>query len=124
MMKEWSGGSLFIYTKHFVHFDVIFSSEIFDRHLALGILRLPNGLDYSHYGRFPEIIACISENGMSSGGRILNAYVDVDLSKNESGARLDLCKDNLTKGPTLTNNNSSSSQLSQSITYQLIKNQT
>ena len=59
---------------------------------------------------------------MSSGGRILNASVGVDLSKNESGA--DLCNDNLTNSATLTNNNSSSSQLSQSITYQLIKNQT
>ena len=58
---------------------------------------------------------------MSSGGRILNASVGVDLSKNESGA--DLCKDNLTNSATLTNN-SSSSQLSQSITYQFIKNQT
>ena len=120
MMKESSRGSLFIYTKCFVHFDVIFSSEIFDRHLALGILRIPNGLDYSHYGRFPEIIACISENGMSSGGRIINASVGVDLSKSESGT--DLCKENLTKSATLTNNKSSSSQLSQSITYQLIQN--
>ena len=95
---------------------MIFSSEIFDKHLALGILRLPNGLDYSRYGRFSDIIACMSENGMSSGGGILNAsFVSVDLSKSESGA--DLCKDNLTKSPTLTNNNSSSSQFSQSITY-------
>lgn len=40
-------------------------SEAFDRHLALGILRVPGGLDFSKYGAVTDITACFDEKSNS-----------------------------------------------------------
>ncbi|CAM6031305.1 unnamed protein product, partial [Sphagnum compactum] len=55
---------------------------IFDKHLSLVMLRLPNGLDYSRYGKISEIVDCMKDNGMASSGRFLNAsYVSIQAIK-------------------------------------------
>ena len=63
------------------YFSVI--HETFDKHLALGILRIPgSGLDFSKYGMVSDIAACFEHKSKSF---FNNSFVSVEvLSKSES----------------------------------------
>jgi len=69
---------------HFVVNCDIFYSHVFDNYLALGILRLPNGLDYSRFGKVTEIIECMTENKKTSLGIINKSFVVTDFTKSDS----------------------------------------
>jgi hypothetical protein len=62
----------------------IFYSHVFDYYLALGILRLPDGLDYSRFGKVTEIIECMTENKKKSLGIINKSFVVTDFAKSDS----------------------------------------
>lgn len=52
--------------------------------MALGILRLPNGLDYSKYGKITDIVDCMTENGITSNtGFLHSSYASINLSKTD-----------------------------------------
>jgi hypothetical protein len=57
---------------------------VFDYYLALGILRLPNGLDYSRFGKVTEIIEYMTENRKKSLGIINKSFVVTDFAKSDS----------------------------------------
>jgi solute carrier family 12 sodium/potassium/chloride transporter 2 len=63
------------------YFSVI--HETFDKHLALGILRIPgSGLDFSKYGMISDIAACFEHKSKSF---FNNSFISVEvLSKSES----------------------------------------
>ncbi|CAG2166633.1 unnamed protein product, partial [Oppiella nova] len=59
------------------YFDTIHT--VFDSHLALVLIRLPNGLDYSGFEKIPEMLENTG-NGMVSSAPYLNAsYIDVSI---------------------------------------------
>ncbi len=62
----------------------IFYSHVFDYNLALGILRLPNGLDYSRFGKVTEIIECMTDNRKKSLGITNKSFVVTDFDKSDS----------------------------------------